>query len=70
MRASLFPLLDGAYRRWRETGSLDSLRAAALAGSAHWHEAALRLLRVQQGDPAAAEEAIAAWIEDPGALAL
>ena len=70
MRASLFPLLAMAYRRWRETGSADALRQAARAGSAHWHEAALRLLRVHQGDPAAAEKAIAAWSEDSGALAL
>jgi len=70
MRASLFPLLDRAYRRWRETGSPDALRKAAEAGSAHWHEAAQRLLRVHQGDPAAAEKAIVDWIEDPGALAL
>jgi hypothetical protein len=70
MRANLFPLLAQAYCRWRETGSPDALRKAAEAGSAHWHEAALRLLRVHQADPAAAEKAIAAWIEDPGALAL
>lgn len=70
VRASLFPLLDVAYRGWREGGSLAPLREVAHAGSAHWHEAALRLLRVHQGDPAAAEKAIAAWIEDTGALAL
>jgi hypothetical protein len=70
MRASLFPLLAQAYRRWRETGNADALRQAAEVGSAHWREAALRLLRLHQGDPAAAEEVIAAWIEDPAALAL
>ncbi len=70
MRSALFPLLAQAYRRWRETGNPDPLRDAARAGSAHWHEAALRLLRVDQSDPAAAEEIIAAWIDDPGALAL
>jgi len=36
----------------------------------HWHEAAQRLLRVHQGDPAAAEQTIAAWIEDPAELVL
>ncbi len=70
MRASLFPLLHGAYRGWRESGNLGPLRAAAQAGRAHWHEAALSLLRVYHGDPAAAEETVAAWIEDPAALAL
>ncbi len=70
VRASLFPLLAQAYRRWREAGSLAPLREVAQAGSAHWHEAALSLLRVHQTDPAAAEETIAAWIEDPAALAL
>lgn len=70
MRSELFPLLAQAYRRWRETGSTDALRKAVQAGGGHWHESALRLLRVHQGDPAAAEETIAAWIQDPGALAL
>jgi hypothetical protein len=70
MRATLFPLLDRAYRSWRESGNLDQLRAAARAGSAHWHEIALRLLRVHQSDPAEADGGIAAWIEDPAALAL
>ena len=69
-RASLFPLLAQAYCRWRESGSTDALRQAAEDGSAHWHETALRLLHLHQGDPTAAEKAIAAWIEDPGALAL
>ena len=70
LRGSLFPSLDQAYRRWRESGDLEPLREAALAGRAHWRDAALGLLRVYQGDPASAEEAIAAWSEDPGALAL
>jgi hypothetical protein len=70
LRASLFPLLAGAYRRWRETGNLDPLRAAVQAGAKHWHEAALRVLRVYQDDPATTERTIAAWIEDPAALAL
>lgn len=70
MRSMLFPLLAQAYRDWRVTGDLDRLREAAQVGCAHWQSAALRLLRVQQGDPAAAEETIAAWIEDPGAIAL
>ncbi|TAK72917.1 MAG: hypothetical protein EPO19_00455 [Betaproteobacteria bacterium] len=70
MRATLFPLLDQAYRSWRESGNLDHLRAAARAGSAHWHEAALRLLRLHQSDPAAAEEGIAARSENPATLVL
>ena len=70
MRSRLFPLLAQAYRGWRESGSLAPLRDAAQAGRAHWHEAALSLLRVHQGDPAAAEETIAAWIEEPAALVL
>ena len=70
MRSKLFPLLNQAYRRWRESGSPDALREAARAGSAHWHEAAHSLLRVRQRDPVAAEEAIAAWIENPAALSL
>lgn len=69
-RASLFPMLERAYRRWRESGDTADLRAAALAGSAHWHEAALSLLRVHQADPAAAETTIAAALDAPGALAL
>jgi hypothetical protein len=69
-RSKLFPLLELAYRRWRETGNLEPLREAAQAGSAHWHEAALSLLRAHQADPAAAEETIAAWIEDPAAMSL
>ena len=39
-------------------------------GAAHWHGVGLRLLRVHQAAPAAAEETIAAWIEDPAELAL
>ena len=70
VREKLFPLLAQAYRSWRETGSTAALREAAEAGSTHWREAALRLLRVRERDPAAAEQAIAAWIEDPGAIAL
>jgi len=70
VRASLFPLLDRAYRRWRDTGNLEPLREAALAGSAHWHEAALSLLRAHEGDPAAAEGIIAAWTGNPAALVL
>jgi hypothetical protein len=70
MRATLFPLLDRAYRSWRESGNPDALRAAARTGVAHWHGAALRLLRVHQGNPTAAEETIAAWIDDPAVLAL
>ena len=70
MRGALFPLLKQAYCRWRETGSADALREAALAGSAHWHEAALRLLRLHQAEPATAEGTIAAWVEDPAALAI
>ena len=46
------------------------MRAAVLAGSAHWRETALRLLQMHGSDPAAAEVAIAAWLEDPAALAL
>jgi hypothetical protein len=46
------------------------MREAARAGAAHWHEAALCLLRLYQDDPARAEDAIAARIEDPGELAL
>jgi hypothetical protein len=70
LRANLFPLLDQAYRRWRESGNPEPLREAAQAGSAHWHEAALSLLRAHQADPASAEEAIAAWMEDPAAMSL
>ena len=70
MRGAVFPLLDAAYRRWRETGSYAALRNAAQAGRAHWHEAALALLRVYQSNPDAAEATIAAWVEDPGVLAL
>jgi hypothetical protein len=71
MRSTLFPLLAQVYGRWRETGNLEPLREAARAGSAHWHEAALRLLRVHQSDPAVAEKTIAAWIDDdPATLVL
>ena len=70
VRSKLFPLLAQAYRGWRESGSLAPLCEAARAGSAHWHQAALSLLRVHQADPAAAEETIAAWIEDPAAMSL
>ena len=70
VRSKLFPLLAQAYRDWRDCGSLVPLRDAARAGSVHWHEAAQRLLRVHQGDPAAAEQTIAAWIEDPAELVL
>ena len=65
MRSRLFPLLARAYGRWRESGSVDSLREAARAGCAHWHETGLALLQVYQTDPAAAEAAIAAWPENP-----
>jgi hypothetical protein len=70
MRSKLFPLLEQAYRSWCASGNLTPLHEAARAGSAHWHEAALRLLRVHQRDPAAGEETIAAWIDDPAELAL
>ena len=70
VRASLFPSLDRGYRSWRESGNLDALRAAARTGAAHWHGVGLRLLRVHQATPAAAEETIAAWFEDPAELAL
>jgi hypothetical protein len=70
VRSKLFPLSEMAYRRWRETGNLEPLREAAQAGSAHWHEAALSLLRAHQADPAAAEETIAAWMQDPAAMSL
>jgi hypothetical protein len=70
MRSALFPLLAQAYGRWRETGNADALREAAHAGGLHWHEAALRLLRLHRSDPAAAEETIAAWIDDPGGMSL
>ncbi|HEY5291583.1 MAG TPA: hypothetical protein VIJ43_04640 [Burkholderiales bacterium] len=70
MRSALFPLLAQAYGRWRETGNVDALREAAQAGSAHWQEAALRLLRLHQSDPAAAEETITACIEDAAAMSL
>jgi hypothetical protein len=69
VRASLFPMLDRAYRCWRESENLGDLRDAAQAGSAHWRRAALRLLHLHQSDPAA-EAVIAAWVEEPGALAL
>ncbi|MBK5103828.1 MAG: hypothetical protein JJE42_06240 [Burkholderiales bacterium] len=69
VRSKVFPLLARAYRDWRESGSLAPLREAAQMGSAHWHQAALSLLRVHQADPAA-EQAIAAWIEDPAAISL
>ncbi len=70
LRSTLFPLLTAAYGRWRDSGDTAALRAAALAGSTHWHEAALRLLRVFQADPATAEGTIAGWSEAPGALVL
>ena len=70
VRAGLFPMLTQAYRRWREAGSLVPLAEVARAGSAHWHHAALRLLRLHQRDPVAAEEAIGALIDGPAALAL
>lgn len=69
-RSRLFPLLAQAYRRWRETDSADSLLEAAREGSAHWRETGLALLRLYQADPATAEATIAAWTEDPAALAL
>jgi len=70
VRANLFPRLAQAYRRWRDTGSLLFLRDTAQAGSAHWREAALRLLRVHEGDPAAVEAASSGWVDDPATLAL
>lgn len=70
MRSKMFPQLTQAYRSWRETGSPTALREAARAGGVHWHEAALMLLRIHRSDPTAAEQTIAAWIEDPAAIAL
>jgi Family of unknown function (DUF6866) C-terminal domain/Family of unknown function (DUF6866) N-terminal domain len=70
VRSKLFPLLGQAYRRWRETADFDPLREAVAAGRAHWHEAALSLLRVRQADPVAAEETIAARVEEPATLVL
>jgi hypothetical protein len=69
-RSKLFPLLGLAYQRWCETGNLAPLREAAYAGSAHWHQAALSLLRAHRADPAAAEETIAALVDDPAAMSL
>ena len=70
VRSAMFPLLAEAYRGWRESGSTDALREAVQAGSAHWQEAALRILRLHQADPAVADGTIAAWLEEPGALVL
>lgn len=70
VREKLFPLLTQAYGAWRETGDAAALRDAVQAGATHWREAALRVLRLREHDPAAAEQTIAAWIEDPGALRL
>ncbi len=70
MRSKLFPLLERSYLGWRETGNPSALRYAAAAGAAHWRETALRLMRVRQDDPAAAEQTIAGWIEDSAAIAL
>jgi hypothetical protein len=70
MRSKLFPLLAQAYRSWRDAGNPAPLRDAAQAGSVHWREAAQRLLRVHQGDPAAAERIIADWIENSAELVL
>ena len=70
MRSKSFPLLAQAYRVWRDSKDFVPLRDAAQAGSTHWHEVALRLLRVHESDPAAAEEIIAAWIENTGAISL
>lgn len=70
MRSKLFPQLAVAYRGWRESGDLDALKDLAAAGQVHWREAALSLLRAHQRDPGAAEQAIAAWTEDPAAITL
>lgn len=70
VRSKLFPLLGQAYRSWRACGNPAPLRAAAAAGSVHWREAAQRLLRVRQRDPAAAEQIIADWMENPAELVL
>jgi hypothetical protein len=70
VRSKLFPLLAQAYRVWRDSENPLPLRDAVQAGSRHWHEAALRLLRVHESDPAAAEHTIAAWSEDPGGISL
>ena len=70
VRSKLFPLLAQAYRGWRDSGNLAPLRDAVQAGSVHWQETGLLLLRVYQDNPAAGEESIAAWMENPGAIAL
>jgi len=69
VRSKVFPLLARAYRDWRESGSLVPLREAVRTGGAHWHRTALSLLRLHRAD-AAAEQTIAAWIEDPAAISL
>jgi len=70
VRSRLFPQLAHAYQGWRESGDLALLRLVADAGRAHWRETALALLRLRQRDPGAAEETIAAWIEDPTGISL
>jgi hypothetical protein len=70
MRSKLFPRLHLAYHHWRNSGHLEPLREAAQAGSAHWHQAALSLLRAHQADPAAAGATIAAWTEDAAAISI
>ena len=77
MRLALFPSLERAYRRWRESGEHGALAEAVSAGRAHWEAAARRLLAIHadapggDADRAKAAEALDARIEaEQGALTL
>jgi hypothetical protein len=46
MRRALFPLLDQAYRRWREDRDAAALAEAVRSGRVHWEAAGRRLLEI------------------------
>jgi hypothetical protein len=46
MRKALFPKLDRAYRRWRDSGELAEFTDSVRSGRAHWEDAARRLLDI------------------------
>jgi hypothetical protein len=55
LRLVLFPRLTEAYKAWRESGRVDSLRKAIEEGQRHWLQQARMLLEIYREDPKGAQ---------------
>lgn len=68
MRRALFPLLERAYRQWREGGDAAMLADAVRAGRAHWEAGGRRLVEIYgvAGEAGTLDERIAG--EEPALM--